>query len=191
MGTSISQRSPETSNWRAVAAGYTSDVISVERTVQEIWRAATNQPEGNLPADLGNPIVAECLRIAINSNSREEAAMLSSREIAFSGQASLAADIAQRAVVKAFRGEEDRVIAFTKSLFSEAGNYFVSRDLPGYIGDSGRARNISESISLKNDICEQIARTVSTVPRPDAISSDAAIWRSYVNDVVNRLAGRE
>ena len=38
MGTSVSHRSPDTHNWRAVAASYLSENIPVERINQEIWR---------------------------------------------------------------------------------------------------------------------------------------------------------
>ncbi len=46
MGTSVSRPSPNTHNWRAVAAIYQSEDFTVERINQEIWRAATNQPSG-------------------------------------------------------------------------------------------------------------------------------------------------
>ena len=157
--------------------------------VQEIWRAATNQPEGNLGVDLGTPVIAECLRIAERSTSREQAVLEARRAIALSGQTSLAADIAQRAVVQTFAKPQDRTSAFTESLFAEAGNYLVSRDLPGHIGPKGRANTISQAIGLKNAVQERIAAVVSETPRPTGLSSSSALWRTFVNNVVTRLTG--
>lgn len=185
MGTSINQRSPNTPNWRAASTAYTNRSISIERAVQEIWRAATNQPVGDLSRDLGKSIVAECLRIAVDSASREEAIQKANLVVAFSGQASLAADIAQRAVVQSFRTSEDRAGAFTAALFAEAGNYLVSRDLPGYVGHDGRARNVSEAIRFKGEIKRQIAARVAEVPRPPDMVSHG--WEGYVSRVVNQL----
>lgn len=189
MGTSVNQRSPSTPNWNAALLAYETDVIPIERAVQEIWRAATNQPEGNLGVDLGTPVIAECLRIAERSTSREQAVLEARRAIALSGQTSLAADIAQRAVVQTFAKPQDRTSAFTESLFAEAGNYLVSRDLPGHIGPKGRANTISQAIGLKNAVQERIAAVVSETPRPTGLSSSSALWRTFVNNVVTRLTG--
>jgi hypothetical protein len=190
MGTSVNQRSPSTPNWDAALLAYETDVIPIERAVQEIWRAATNQPEGNLGVDLGTPIIAECLRIAEKAASREQAVQEARRAIAFSGQTSLAADIAQRAVTQTFAKPQDRTSAFAESLFAEAGNYLVSRDLPGHIGPEGRAKTISQAIGLKNAVQERIATVVSETPRSTDLSSSSALWRTFVDDVVTRLTGR-
>lgn len=190
MGTSVSQRSPSTPNWDAALTAYETDVIPLNRAVQEIWRAATNQPEGNLGIDLGIPIVAECLRIAESANSREQAVKEARRAIALSGQTSLAADIAQRAVTQTFARPQDRTTAFASSLFAEAGNYLVSRDLPGYIGPEGRAKTIGQALRLKGAIQERIVAVVNETPRPTGLSSSSTLWRTFVNDVVTRLTGR-
>jgi hypothetical protein len=105
--------------------------------------------------------------------------------VAFSGQSSLAADIAQRAIVQSFKSPGDRVGAFTKALFAEAGNYLVSRDLPGFVGPAGRARNVSEALQFKNEIRSQIARRVAEVPRPAQFAE--AGWKDYVGRVVSQL----
>lgn len=190
MGTSVNQRSPSTPNWEAAFIAYETDILPVDRAVQEIWRAATNQPEGNLGVDLGAPIVAECLRIAERANSREQAVQEARRTVALSGQTSLAADIAQRAVTQSFAKPQDRTAAFAESLFAEAGNYLVSRDLPGYVGPEGRTKTVSEAIRFKNTIRERTAAVVNEVPRPTGLSSNASLWRTFVNDVMDRLTGR-
>jgi hypothetical protein len=190
MGTSINQRSPVTPNWNAVTAAYNSSTISIPRIVQELWRAATHQPTGNLAADLGAPIIAQCLAIALSTPSRQEALQRASREVALSGQASLAADIAQRAVAQSFRPGEDRAGAFVQSLFAEAGNYLVSRDLPGYVGVSERLHTVSDAIGFKNEIRQQIIDTVRTVPTPASLATQPSAWEEHVANVVTRLMGR-
>jgi len=190
MGTSINQRSPATPNWHAVATAYNSSEISIPRVVQELWRAATNQPTGNLASDLGAPIIAQCLAITLDAPSREEALYSASRMVALSGQASLAADIAQRAVAQSFRPGEDRANAFTQYLFAEAGGYLVSRDLPGYVGVSERLHTVSDAIAFKNGIRQQIIDTVRTVPTPPDIANQPSTWREHVAHVVTRLMQR-
>lgn len=92
MGTSVNQRSAPTANWAAAQAGYRSE-IPVERVVQEIWRAATNQPSGDLARLLGEPIVAQVGLTAAEGGTPAQVASATSREIARSKQASLAAEI--------------------------------------------------------------------------------------------------
>jgi hypothetical protein len=94
MGTSMSQRSPSTTNWRAVDTAYQNPDVSIERTVQEIWRASANDNKG-LANSLGEKIVAQSIEIVRNAQSSAEAAQQIRRLVAFSGNASLAADIAQ------------------------------------------------------------------------------------------------
>ncbi len=189
MGTSISQSSPRTPNWHAVATAFTNETIPIERTVQELWRAATNQPIGDLTKDLGAPIVAECLNIAQNATSREQALNEARRTIALSQQTSLATDIAQRAIVHSFSDVQNRISAFTKSLFSQAGDYLVSRDISGYVGTSDRTRTVSDTFSLKNSIRNEIATKVSNVPIPRDVSASPTNWKSYIQTVVNTLKG--
>lgn len=188
MGTSVSQRSPSTPNWRVVDTGYTRKEIPVDRLTQEIWRAALNQPEGNLFRDLAEPIIAQCLRIVEQAPTRMDALQQIRRAIALSGQTSLAVEIAQRAVIPTFLSAGDRTGAFVLSLFSEAGNYLVSRDLPGFVG-LGRLRNISEAIELKNNIRTNITQRVAEVSPPSTNISDTAVWRDYVGRVVAHISG--
>lgn len=163
----------------------------MERVAREIWRAAITQPVGNLALDLGAPIIGQCFAIALNAASRDDAVHTANREIALSGQASLAADIAQRAVARSFHNGEDRALAFVQALFAEASSYLVSRDFPGYVGISERARNVSEAITFKNQVQEQVAAIVRTVPRPEHLAElTSNTWQDYVGNVVNQLTGR-
>ncbi len=186
MGTSVSQRSPSTRPWRITHAAYASSEVPVERVVQEVWRAADSQPEESLPADLSAAIVAECLRIAMTASSRVEAVQDAAQAVAFSEESSLAADIAQRAVVRSFSVPGNRTAAFTRAIFVEAGDYLVSRDLPGFVGVSERMTNIDEAIAFKDGIRETISKAVEDVELPDEIENPAN-WSEYVGRVVSRL----
>ena len=63
MGTSVSQRSPNTPGWRVVSACYTSDTVPVDRAVVEIWRAAIKQDQ-SLLQQLGSATVEACVSAA-------------------------------------------------------------------------------------------------------------------------------
>jgi hypothetical protein len=190
MGTSISHRSPPTPGWNAVAASYTAEGITIPRIVQELWRAASSQPLGNLPADLCHPLIPEIAAIASSSTDRAQAIQEARRLVATAGVTSLGLDIAHRALVQAFSMPGDRTQSFAQALFAQAANYLVSRDLPGFVGRAGRAQNVSEAIDLKNDLTEQTASIVRGTPMPPSALKDSTSWRSFVESVVERLAGR-
>ncbi len=186
MGTSVNQSSPKTVNWSAAHAGYR-DEIPVERVVQEIWRAATNQPEGDLSKLLAQPIVARLGQIAIEGKNAVQVAMAASKEIAHSKEASLAADIAQRAATQSVRSE-NRVQGYTERLFAEACNYLISRDLPSYVGGANRNRTVADSLQFKNLVLHATISAVQSVGGADFSSTER--WRTYVRTVVNRLKGQ-
>jgi hypothetical protein len=164
---------------------YADPAVTIDRAVQEIWRAATNQPSGDLTQLLGEPAIAECLAIATDAPTRESAVDAVSRHIASLGKASLGLVIAQRAVAQSY-GKADSVAAFTSSLFAEAGNYLVSRDLPGFVGTEGRAKTTSEAMALKAQLRERIAERASEIrpPRPGALVDG---WSDYVTRIVEHL----
>ena len=185
MGTSKSQPSPRTPNWRAAQLAYSDPAVTIDRAVQEIWRAATNQPTGDLGLLLGEPAIAECIAIATDSPSRESAVDAVSRHIASLGKASLGFVMAQRAVVQSY-GQPDPVAAFTSSLFGEAGNYLVSRDLPGFVGADGRAKTTSEAIALKAQLRQRTAERAAEI-RPPRRAALVDSWSTYVARVVEHL----
>jgi hypothetical protein len=190
MGTSISHRSPSTPNWSAVAAAYTSPEISINRVVEEVWRAAINQPTGNLADDLANPIISKCLQIASEASTPQVASKQILTIITQSGQASLAIDIAQRATVYSAKSQYDRVEAFVASLFSQAADYLVSRDLPGYVGIGERLKNITDTINFKDNVRKEVENIVRGIPRPEGMHKDPAIWKIFVEKVISSLAGK-
>lgn len=191
MGTSSSHRSPSTANWNAVAAGYMHESIPVERLTQELWRAATNQPLGDLTEDLSAPIISACLQIALDSDEPTAAVMEARNAIAHSGEVTIATDFAQRAIVQSLRADEERTLAFVQALISEASNYLVSRDLSGYLGLGQRINNISDSIDLKISIQESMKKLVGKIPIPKDLVKTPDNWKIFINRVINEIAGRE
>lgn len=188
MGTSKNQRSPRTPNWRAVDAAYTHAGTDVKRTAHEIWRAAWNEPEGGLASSLGTPIVARCLEAAQAATSATDAAQKIRRLLALSGEASFAGDLAQRAAVIAHGLEGDRTDAFVRSLFSEASNYLVSRDLPGFVGLAEKVRTVQSATALKVSIIREVASDVQSVPKPPGKLSNPTTWGRFVSSVVHHLS---
>jgi hypothetical protein len=183
VGTSVNQRSAPSTNWAAAQAGYRSEV-SVERVVQEIWRAATNQREGDLSRLLAQPIVARLGQIALEGKKPADVGLAASREIARSKAASLAADIAQRAAVQCLTSE-NRAQAYGERLFAEACNYLLSRDLPGYVGGRNRNQTVGDLIAFKASVLRSTAQVVNALGSPDFSSEKN--WRGYVDNVIDRL----
>lgn len=189
MGTSTNQRSPRTSNWKAVEAAYTHPGATIQRTAQEIWRAAANEPDGGLVGSLGSPIIAQCLGVVQNSHSATEAAQSVRRLLAMSGQTSLAGEIAQRAAVIAHETKGNPTNAFVRSLFSEASNYLVSRDLPGFVGLADRVRTVQNATAFKSSIMREVSSNVDLVPKPSGKLSSPKIWQKFVTSAVEQLTG--
>lgn len=188
MGTSISQGSPSTPNWQATQATYHSPEIPVERTVEELWRAADSQEEENLARDLGTPIVAECLRITLTSSTRTEAVRNVAGMVASSGESSLAAEIARRAATRSFSEAGSSATAFAKAVFADAGDYLASRDLPGFVGISEKIPKVSDLMALKASIRDRIAEVVEDVEMPEEANLVEG-WSDYTGRVVNSLKG--
>jgi hypothetical protein len=189
VGTSTSHKSPDTTNWHAAQAAYLDERIPVQRAVQEIWRAAMNQPHGDLSDQLSAPIIALCLHTVSSVPDQREALGKLSREIALSGSVSLATDIARRAAAQAFASQEGRSNAFVASLFREATDYLVARDLPGFVGPRKRAKSASEAIALKAQLKAAAADIARRVPPPGSSPTPTA-WRRFVASVVAQLSGR-
>jgi hypothetical protein len=183
VGTSVNQRSAPSPNWAAAQAGYRSK-IPIQRVVQEIWRAATNQREGDLTRLLAQPVVARVGQIALEGSTPAAVGLAATREVARSKRASLAADIAQRAAVQCLSAE-NRALAYGERVFAEACNYLLSRDLPGYVGGPNRNQTVADSIAFKASILRNTAQVVNAVGSPDL--SNEKNWRGYVDSVVDRL----
>jgi hypothetical protein len=185
MGTSVNQSSPRTLNWKAAQAGYRDPNVTVGRIAAEVWRAALNQPAGNLEQLLSQPLIQRIGALLAQSTSALDLARRSAIEIARSKHSTLASDIAKRACVQA-AGSKDWQTAFTARLFAEATAYLVSRDLPGYVG-LGRIHDVAESAKFKSTLSQYAADVAARVARPQQLNERN--WAEHVNRVVSRLRG--
>lgn len=187
MGTSVNQASPKTLNWQAVHAAFRNPETPVDRIVTEVWRAAANQPQGDLTQLLSAPIVAKLGELAIHAKTSAEVARTSAIEIVRTKAASLAADIARRAAVQSI-GSADRATTYREKIFAEATNYLVSRDLPGFLG-AGRTKNAAESIEFKTAVNSRASDIARSVTGPKTFSTKS--WGRHVQEVVSALQGRK
>jgi len=187
MGTSVNQPSPDTLNWRAAQKTYESESVPVSRVLREIWRAATNQAEGDLAGQLAQPIISRVRDIALRGRTAVEVAAAVSREIAQSRESSLGVEIARRAALQCF-GAQDRAQAYSERVFAEASNYLLSRDLPGYIGPNMRNNTVADSSQFKRSVMGAAAEVAREIGLPKTGAADA--WRKYTAAVVDRLKRR-
>lgn len=183
MGTSVNQSSPRTLNWSAARSGYRDPSVPVERVAAEIWRAAGNQPLGNLADLLSRPIVATIGQLASQARSGVELARKSAFAVAQSKQASLAADLARRAAIQSV-GAANPLRAYSERLFSEATSYLVARDLPGYVG-IGRAKNVAQSVEFAAQVAKHVADVARSIETPSQITTQS--WATHVRTVVDSL----
>jgi hypothetical protein len=189
MGTSVSQRSPQTPNWQAVGVAYESPAIPVERITQELWRASISQPIGDMRELLSAPLIAACANTVVHAGSAREAVGALRRQASLSGQATIGVDLAQRAAATCYQETGPRLQSFVERLFYETTNYLVSRDLPGHIGEKSRLRNVSTAANMKAEICNRVGETVRSLRCPSEVVGSPAAWRAYVDTVVKQLAG--
>ena len=187
MGTSVNQRSPDTTNWRIVQRAYQDPTVPVDRALREIWRAATNQEQGDLAAQLAQPVIGSFAALASAAGTPAEASREAGRLIAEAKCASLGADIARRAAIQS-AGREDAQSFFTQRLFAEATNYLVSRDLPGHVAEGTRIGSVSEAREFRQSLTELAANLASGATRPAEFGGQA--WASYVGVVLSEITGR-
>jgi hypothetical protein len=186
VGTSVNQSSPKTLNWKAAHIGYRNPDVPVERVASEIWRAATNQPQGDLAKLLSAPIVARVGQLVTRAESALDASRATAIEIVRTKTSSLATDIARRAAVQAIRSP-DRVAAYQQRLFAEATSYLVARDLPGFVG-SARVRDITDSLKFKLAVANHVASVVEGIGAPRSLRPN--IWKRHVQQVIKALQGK-
>lgn len=181
------QRSPDTDNWRIVQRAYENPDVPIELALRDIWRAADNQPEGNLFAQLADPVIGSLAALAAATSSPADASSEVGRVISDQNAASLAADLARRAVMQS-AGRENAQELVVERLFMEATNYFVSRDIPGHIRPGSRLESVADARAFKQEAMNITAAAVRSAPRPT--SFEGQDWSSFVTTVVRAIQRR-
>jgi hypothetical protein len=187
MGTSVNQRSPETNNWRIVQRAYENADVPISLALRDIWRAADNQPEGNLFSQLADPAIGALAAVAGTAASPTEASSEVGRLILDQNAASLAADITRRAVMQS-AGRENALALVVERVFMEATNYLVSRDIPGHIRPGARLETVAEARAFKQEAMTTTAEAVRRTTPPPSFQGDD--WSSFVSTVVRAIQRR-
>lgn len=181
MGTSVSQPSPRTAGWNAVAACYSDPAVPVERAATEIWRAAVKQ-DTTIPDQLLSPLVDACLAISEKASTPIEAA----QAIHVAGRAnnnSLIGELAKRAAIaKAAGGFRNE--SATAVLFRHITDYLVSRDIAGYVGPAYRCKNIQDIRTFKRSIADVVSARVSQIEHDKRSGRD---WTTSSVAILNHL----
>jgi hypothetical protein len=185
MGTSVNQRSPDTPNWRIVQRAFENPDFPLERALREIWRAAGNQEQGDLAAQLAHPFIGSLAAVAAQVSTPSEAARAIGKLVVDQKTASLAADIARRAAMQA-AGREGARELFVERLFMEATSYLVARDLPGHISPGRRLSSVAEARAFQS---EAMQLSGAAVQRTTPLRGERD-WSDFVTRVIGTLAGR-
>ena len=185
MGTSSSQRSPDTASWRAVLATYRQS-LPVGRVVEEVWRAAAGDRDAGWVDGLSSPAVFACYQIAGEALDAPQAVRSAGRLIASEHESSIASELGKLALAKA-AGRPQSQGRFVTSLFEQATDYMVSRDLAGFVGSRYRNTTVDEALAFKRavagEVREQIGRS------PERLSRQQ--WRQTVSGIVADLSRRQ
>lgn len=182
MGTSSNQASPGTPNWRIAKSVLGRSNVPPERQSQEVWRAAVGDRGEALANSLSNPLLIEACQIAETASSPAEASRSFEGVILREHAADLTLDLARRALVRAVAASKGAE-GFAGELFAEIASYYISRDLPSFVGAPDRVQSTSEAIQLKDTI-RSIARSASARER---IQTDPQGWRRFVERVLTNL----
>jgi len=99
----------------------------------------------------------------------------------------LATEFAKRAAVLGFSRRE-RATGLVESLFVEASDYLVSRDISTLVGLSPKLRSIGDVLQVKHEVAEIVANTVANSGVPP-IAAGSGDWADYVRRVLKELRG--
>src|SRR5262249_58664742 len=117
-----SKRWPNTGGWRLVAGCYTKEITTIERTAQEIGRAAATQDD-SIRDQLGSELVTKCAETAAK-NLGQHQAIAEVERVSSTSDNNLIGEFAKRAIlVKAAGGYREG--RFIHALFPHITHFFV------------------------------------------------------------------
>jgi hypothetical protein len=185
VGTSKNVPSPDTPPWKPLLAILGRTDVPPERQAQEIWRSAYAERGASLVDEFASPAVAAACGLVSTSNDVLAASAAFSGHLATAGRAGFANEIARRALLRAVSTNQG-VAGFARELFAEATSYYVSRDLPSFVGARGRVESVSRGMEFKTQIKAIVRTTVATTGQP---SPDPDGWANYAATVIRALRG--
>lgn len=189
MGTSTNHPSPDAGGWRLARAVLGRTNVPVEQQSVELWRAVAGDRGERLLRDFGNPLLAAAVAVAVEARTPIEALGRFDDAVRRERAAGLTLDMGRRALARTVAAG-DGAAGFGAELFAEAAGYYVSRDLPSYLGAVGRVATATEAVILKDGfraVARQVARGVAG---GESHPADPQAWRAYVARVVDDLRAR-
>lgn len=186
MGTSVNQPSPNTPSWRLARALLGRSDTPAERQVAELWRAATADRSQALQRELADPILARAVEIAAASAGTAHDALERFDQVVYESRSNnFALELGRRALARAVLNGTGPG-GFAAGLFSEATAYYVSRDLPGFVGSPSRVNTAHQALALKSEL-QGLTYRLASAQTPTA---SAEGWARFVESTVALLTGR-
>jgi hypothetical protein len=182
MGTSISQPSKRTPNWRPVFKCYENDKIPENRAINEVWRASENEDKP-ISLHLKSESIYNCFEAVKSSSSIAEAMQKFNLSILKNKNNSIVSEFAKRAIPLAFQSTNPSG-HWINNFFSEVTNYIVSRDTSGFVGDKYRNKNVNELINFKKSINSRVNQILGN--EGSSINSHSS-WNLFVDSSINKL----
>jgi hypothetical protein len=185
MGTSKNFASPDTPPWKFALAVLGRLDVPLERQNREIWRSVEAERGPRTANEFSHPALATACRLASNASNVQVSLNSYEKHLAEQGKSGFAVEIGRRALARAVFSKQGSE-GFARELFAEATSYYASRDLPSFVGSSGRVKTTSAAIALKADL-KEITRTIVQSAGPPAVDPEG--WGKFVGTVVKRLRG--
>ncbi|MEO8665938.1 MAG: hypothetical protein ABI462_10610 [Ignavibacteria bacterium] len=182
MGTSVSQGSPKTSNWKPVFACYENDKFSKERVINEIWRASEKEATP-ISVMMKTDAIYECYNAISNSQNYREALQKFNDVILNTKQNSIVAEFARRVIPIAFQSEKP-IQQWKNSFFTELTNYVVSRDTSGFVGENYRIKSVTDLIAFKRSIATKVNEIIGANKVVIRSKSD---WSNFIDSSITKL----
>lgn len=183
MGTSRNDRSPQTLAWRTALAVLGTSDTPADRQCTEIWRAVAADRGTKLEREFSNAVFAEACRLASAQGPVQEAVRAYNEVVRYVSDAGLAVDMGRRALARS-AAEKGGAKAFVSELFAEAVSYYASRDLPSFVGATGRVHSSTECIDLKDSLRQITRERVMSAGDPGA---SAKSWGQFVGRALRAL----
>jgi len=182
MGTSISQPSPNNTNWKASKIIYKHGKIPANRVIKEIWRASENH-ENPMSNKLGTKSIFSCQEIVRESKNVSEALKKFRATTIKNKDNSILSEFAKRAIPHAM-ASKNPVAEWRATFFSNITNYIVSRDISGYIGEEFRNKNVGQMMKFKSQIRQNVHEQIHSIEKnPKSLKS----WKKYVEGTITQL----
>lgn len=182
MGTSVSQASPKTSNWKPTLACYSKENIADERVIKEVWRASENQ-EIPISKEMKSDLMFQCFEAVNTSSTFQEAMQKFNNAVASSKQNSIVAEFAKRVIPASFQSESPSE-QWKQNVFTEITKYVVSRDASGFVGENYRNKSVNELIEFKARVGKKVGEMISSETRQITSKKD---WNSFIDSSISKL----